>query len=92
LNLGVLNSPHSTLLNAAIPAARRSSMLSVESLTGYLGSMIGSIGLGYVAQQRSVSAAWIVAGVGLVVSLLFYLRIDRRQCRQASDLHVSEQV
>ncbi|MBE2197205.1 MAG: MFS transporter [Anaerolinea sp.] len=92
LNLGVLNSPHSTLLNAAIPAARRSAMLSVESLTGYLGAIIGSIGLGYVAQQQSISAAWIVAAVGLMVSLFLYVRIDRLQRRQTSDLHISQQL
>lgn len=92
LNLGVLNSPHSTLLNAAIPAARRSSMLSVESLAGYLGSMIGSIGLGYVAQQWSISAAWIVAAVGLMLSLFLYVRIDRRQQRQTSVIYVSKRL
>jgi predicted MFS family arabinose efflux permease len=79
LNLGVLNSPHNTLLNAAIPAARRSAMLSVESLASYVGSMVGSIVLGLLAQQASIGAAWIVAGVALMVSLLLYLRIDAQQ-------------
>jgi len=81
-NMGALDSPHRTLLNAAIPAARRSAMLSVESLAGYLGGMIGSIGLGYVAQQWSIGVTWIVAAAGLLVSLLLYVRLDRRQRRQ----------
>jgi len=90
LNMGALDSPHRTLLNAAIPAARRSAMLSVESLAGYLGGMIGSIGLGYVAQQASISAAWIVAAAGLMVSLLLYVRLDRRQNRPVDRLVSTE--
>ena len=90
LNMGALDSPHRTLLNAAIPAARRSAMLSVESLAGYLGGMIGNVALGYVAQQASISAAWIVAAAGLMVSLLLYVRLDRRQNRLADRLVSTE--
>lgn len=79
LNMGILNSPHSTLLNREIPAAQRSSMLSIESLAGYLGCIVGSVGLGYVAEQVSISAAWIISGVVLVVSLGLYLQVDARQ-------------
>ena len=90
LNMGVLDSPHRTLLNAAIPADRRSAMLSVESLAGYLGGMVGNVGLGYVAQQASISAAWIVAAAGLMVSLLLYVRLDRRQNRPIDSLVSTE--
>ncbi|MCA9922311.1 MAG: MFS transporter [Anaerolineales bacterium] len=83
LNMGIIDSPHNTLVNNEIPAERRSAMLSVQSLAGYVGSMIGSIGLGYLAQQASIPSAWIVAGVVLMLSLLLYLRVDRLQFRQA---------
>lgn len=79
LNMGILNSPHSTLMNREIPAAQRSSMLSIESLAAYLGCIVGSVGLGYVAEQFSISAAWIISGVVLVVSLGLYLQVDARQ-------------
>ena len=82
LNMGVLDSPHNTLMNQEIPSARRSAMLSVQSLASYVGGAIGSIGLGYLAQQTSVSAVWIIAGSILMVSLLLYLQVDARQKKQ----------
>lgn len=78
-NMGLINSPHATLINREIPAARRSAMLSVQSLAGYAGSMIGSVLLGYLAEQHSISATWIVAGFVVVVSSGLYIQIDRRQ-------------
>lgn len=78
LNMGVVNSPHSTLLNKQVPAEHRSSMLSIESLASYLGGFIGGAGLGFVADRTSISASWIIAGVLLVVSLILYLQVDMK--------------
>lgn len=80
-NMGLVNSPHATLINREIPAARRSAMLSVQSLAGYAGSMIGSIFLSYLAEQKSVSAAWMVAGLVVVVSSTLYIQIYRQQAK-----------
>ena len=82
MNMGVVNSPHRTLLNREIPAEQRSSMLSIASLAGYVGAMIGGAGLGYVAEHVSISAAWIVGGMVLVVSLSLYWRVDVRHSKQ----------
>lgn len=92
LNMGVLDSPHNTLVNDEIPSERRSAMLSVQSLASYLGGMLGAIGLGYVAQHTSVSAAWIVAGSILMVSLLLYLQVDARQRKQKRDHESKEAI
>jgi MFS transporter, DHA1 family, quinolone resistance protein len=81
LSAGVINSPHATLVNRQIPADRRSTMLSVQSLAFYLGSILGSVGLGYLAEVASISAAWLVAGVLTVVSLALYWQVDARQQR-----------
>jgi DHA1 family quinolone resistance protein-like MFS transporter len=78
LGMGIVNSPHSALLNREIPAAQRSSMLSIESLAGYAGAIVGSVGLGYVAEHASIGAAWTISGAVLVVSLGLYLQIDAR--------------
>jgi len=51
LSMGVVNSPLGTLMNEEIPSERRSSMLSVQSLAGYAGSIAGSVLLGYVAKN-----------------------------------------
>jgi predicted MFS family arabinose efflux permease len=82
MNMGVINSPHSTLLNREIPAEHRSSMLSIASLATYVGAMIAGAGLGYVAEHSSISAAWIVGGAVLVVSLTLYWWVDVRDSRR----------
>jgi predicted MFS family arabinose efflux permease len=79
LNMAVVNSPHATLLNREIPAQQRSAMLSIESFVAYLGSIIGSTVLGYVAERLSIPAAWAIGGVVLVVSLGLYAQIDAKQ-------------
>ena len=82
---GVGLSPHATLLNAEIPAERRSAMLSVQSLASYLGSFLGGAGLGYVADRTSIAVAWAIAGALTVVSLIPYLLLDARRARPESD-------
>ncbi|MEJ2512246.1 MAG: MFS transporter [Anaerolineales bacterium] len=79
LNMGAVNSLHSTLLNEQIPSEQRSSMLSIESLATYIGGAIGGIFLGYIAEQISISTAWVIAGGTLVLSLFLYLRIEALQ-------------
>lgn len=67
MNMGIVNSPHATLMNQEISAKQRSSMLSIESFVAYLGSIVGSAGLGYVAERSSIGLAWTVGGAILVV-------------------------
>jgi DHA1 family quinolone resistance protein-like MFS transporter len=76
LGQGAVNSTHALLLNEEIPSHRRSSMLSIESLTHYVGGFIGSAGLGFVAQRTSIGIAWGIAGTVLLVSWVLYLRVD----------------
>jgi predicted MFS family arabinose efflux permease len=82
---GVGISPHATLLNAEIPAERRSAMLSVQSMAAYLGSFIGGAGLGAVAEHASIPAAWLIAGGLTVVSLVPYLLLDARRNRAGGE-------
>jgi len=89
---GVGLSPHATLLNAEIPAERRSAMLSVQSLAAYLGSFVGGAALGYVAEHVAISAAWLIAGALTVVSLAPYLILDARRDRRPEGDCGSEQL
>jgi len=89
---GVGLSPHATLLNAEIPAERRSAMLSVQSLAAYLGSFAGGAALGYVAEHVAISAAWLIAGALTVVSLAPYLILDARRDRRPEGDCGSEQL
>jgi MFS family permease len=79
MSMGVINSPHNTLLNREIPSEQRSAMLSIASLTTYIGGVLGGAALGYVAKHASINQAWAIAGMVLVVSLSLYWRIDARQ-------------
>jgi MFS transporter, DHA1 family, quinolone resistance protein len=91
LNMGAVNSPHSTLLNEQIPSEQRSSMLSIESLASYLGGAIGGILLGYIAKQLSINTAWMIAGGALVLSLFMYLKIEFLQHEEREiELHGKE--
>ena len=78
---GVLNSPHAALFNREVPKARRSAMLSVQSLATYAGLFLGSTVLGFVSERASVSLAWMLAGTALSASLLFYLGVGRVEAR-----------
>jgi len=89
---GVGVSPHATLLNAEIPAERRSAMLSVQSLAAYLGSFVGGAALGYVAEHVAISAAWLIAGALTVVSLAPYLILDARRDRRLENDRGTEQL
>ncbi len=76
---GVMNSPFATLYNNQVPAKMRSSMLSIQSLSSYVGGILGSVVLGYVANTVSIGLAWAVAGALLLVSLPLYLKLDSRE-------------
>ena len=77
LAAGVGVSPHAALVNDEIPAARRSAMLSVQSLAAYAGSFLGGAALGWVADRWAIGAAWAIAGGLLVVSIAPYVMLDR---------------
>ena len=92
LGMGVVNSPHATLLNQQIAPERRSTMLSVHSLAVYLGGFIGGIGLGYVAEQWSIQVAWIMGSLILMVSLIPYLLVDAMVDPEGVDRVVDHEI
>ena len=77
LAAGIGVSPHAALVNDEIPAARRSAMLSVQSLAVYAGSFLGGAVLGWVADQWSIGAAWAIGGALLLASVAPYLALER---------------
>lgn len=79
LTAGVGVSPHAALVNDEIPADRRSTMLSVQSLAAYAGSFAGGAVLGRLAEHVSIGAAWTAAGGLLVVSAAAYLLLARER-------------
>ena len=83
LTLGLTNSPQNTLLNSEIPSEQRSAMLSINSLVGYAGSILGAAGLSFVAERANIPTAWILAAALVFVSVAFCLRIDSRVQKSA---------
>jgi len=67
-----------TLYNARVEDNRRSLMLSALSVAMFLGFSIGNLLLGVVSAQMSISWAWTLVAVGLLLSLgLFrHLRVS----------------
>jgi len=82
LGLGTLLGSFIPRLFSGLPADGS----AFASLAGYVGAMIGGAGLGYVAEHMSISMAWIMAGIVLVVSLALYWRVDVRQSQGRSRL------
>lgn len=81
--LSANNVPHEALLNDAIPSERRSVMLSLNSLSLFLGIAIGSTVLGYLASRFGAGFSLGVAGVFTVVASAAYLGVDLAKRRGA---------
>jgi hypothetical protein len=63
------------MLHQRVSAARRATMMSVDSLQLQLGGLAGSLVLGLLAARAGTAASWwVVAGV-LLLSALLYLRL-----------------
>jgi DHA1 family quinolone resistance protein-like MFS transporter len=71
--LSANNVPHETLLNEAIPSERRSVMLSLNSLSLFLGIAIGSTLLGLIASFVGAGVALLAAGVLTLIASVAYL-------------------
>ncbi len=91
LSSGTLNSPHETLVNQEIPAARRSAMLSLQSLASYVGGFLGSVIIGFLAQQRTIGQAWLLAALLSAASLVFYIYVAREKDEQTIPLRPASQ-
>jgi MFS family permease len=76
--LGTEESPGATLFNHQVPSQYRSTLMSFNSLMLQVGVLGGSIVMGYLASSISISFAWQVAAVALLVSALPYLFLVRR--------------
>ena len=80
-NMGVVGLAPCHVAEPGDTIRQRSSVLSIDSLAAYVGTTVASIALGWIAQQTSINSAWIIAGLLVGSSMLFYLRINRQQQR-----------
>jgi MFS family permease len=72
---GVLEPVRQTYLHSSIPTSERATLVSFDSLVGSLGSIGGQTGLGYLSQERSVPAGFVVGGLATILVLPIFGRL-----------------
>lgn len=82
--LATSNVPHDALLHKALPTARRSSMLSVQSMVFYLGVAVASGPLGWLATQLGARSSLLIAGCVTLASCLAYVAVARTDSREVA--------
>ncbi len=75
---GVLQPIRQTYLHHSIPTSERATLVSFDSLVGAVGSVGGQTGLGYLSQERSVPAGFVVGGLATVLALPIFARLRSR--------------
>jgi len=76
---GMLGVPESTAVNAELPDAQRSSLLSFWSLTVQAGGIFGLLVFSALKVWTDIGVIWMVAGAVLTLSAWFYFRSASRQ-------------
>jgi MFS family permease len=74
---GLLQPVRQTYLHQSIPSSERATLVSFDSLMGSLGSVGGQSGLGYLSQERSIPAGFVVGGLATIITLPIYARLRR---------------
>jgi MFS family permease len=72
---GVLQPVRQTYLHSSIPTSERATLVSFDSLVGSLGSVGGQTGLGYLSQERSIPAGFVVGGLATILTIPIFARL-----------------
>jgi MFS family permease len=72
---GVLQPVRQTYLHQSIPTSERATLVSFDSLMGSLGSVGGQTGLGFLSQERSIPAGFVVGGLATILALPIFGRL-----------------
>ena len=85
---GVMQPVRQTYLHSSIPTSERATLVSFDSLMGSLGSVGGQTGLGYLSQERSIPAGFVVGGLTTFLALPIFSRL--RGLNQSADAITAE--
>jgi MFS family permease len=88
---GVTQPVRQTYFHGLIPTDQRATLVSFDSLIGSVGSIGGQTGLGWLSQERSIAAGFVVGGLSTLVALPIFARLRARRdtadvIRTADDL------
>jgi MFS family permease len=72
---GVMGPVRQTYFHHSIPTAERATLVSFDSLVGSLGAIGGQTGLGWLSQERSIPAGFVVGGLATVLTLPIFGRL-----------------
>ncbi|HXJ63524.1 MAG TPA: MFS transporter, partial [Actinomycetota bacterium] len=73
---GGLSGPvRQTYFHHSIPSSERATLVSFDSLVGSVGSVGGQTGLGWLSQERSIPAGFVVGGLFTLLVLPIYGRL-----------------
>jgi MFS family permease len=72
---GIQQPVRQTYLHASIPTSERATLVSFDSLLGSLGSVGGQTGLGYLSQERSIPAGFVLGGLTTFLTLPLFARL-----------------
>jgi len=72
---GVLQPVRQTYLHHSIPTSERATLVSFDSLVGSLGSVGGQTGLGFLSQERSIPAGFVLGGLATFVAVPIFGRL-----------------
>jgi MFS family permease len=70
--IGVAMPVKQAYLNAHIPSAQRATIISLDSMFGNTGGVIGQSAWGAVAKVRSIGVAWAYSGLTLLLGIPLY--------------------
>jgi len=70
---GMMNIPESTIMNTLIPDEKRSSILSLSSLTMQLGGIIGSVVYSMIVKSIKIPGVWLISGIVFGISSMLYV-------------------
>jgi MFS family permease len=85
---GILQPVRQTYLHQSIPTSERATLVSFDSLMGSLGSVGGQTGLGYLSQERSIPAGFVVGGLATILALPIFGRL--RALKEPADRITAE--
>jgi MFS family permease len=85
---GVLQPVRQTYLHQSIPTSERATLVSFDALMGSLGSVGGQTGLGYLSQERSIPAGFVVGGLATFLAIPIFGRL--RALNEPADLITAE--
>ncbi len=74
---GVMGPIGQSYLNENIPSEQRATVLSLSAFFGDVGGGVGQPALGWLSEQASIAAGWLVGSVFMGLAVPLYLRSER---------------